>query len=111
MRARRRGAARLREDRGAFRAALPGPLYCDASALLKLYLPEPGSDELNRIVEGRLDLLVSDLTVSEIVSALARRLRQGVLTPEVVRRVQDAILGGIASGVDQNTELTRHVHR
>ena len=111
MRARGRGAARLREDRGAFRAALPGPLYCDSSALLKLYLSEPGSDELNRIVEGRVDLLVSDLAVSEIVSALARRLRQGALTPEVARRIQHAILGGIASGLYQNAELTRDVHR
>jgi hypothetical protein len=90
---------------------LPGPLYCDASALLKLYLPEPGSDELNRIVEGRVDLLVSDLAVSEIVSALARRLRDGALTPEGARRVQHALLEGIDRGVYQNAELTRDVHR
>jgi len=90
---------------------LPGPLYCDSSALLKLYLSEAGSDELNRIVEGRVDLLVPDLAVSEIVSALARRLRQGALTPEAARRIQHAILGGIDSGVFQNVELTRDVHR
>ena len=62
-------------------------------------------------MEGRVDLLVSDLAVSEIVSALARRLRQGALTPEVARRIQHAILGGIASGLYQNAELTRDVHR
>ena len=90
---------------------MPGPLYCDSSALLKLYLSEAGSDELNRIVEGRVDLLVPDLAVSEIVSALARRLRQGALTPEAARRIQHAILGGIDSGVFQNVELTRDVHR
>jgi hypothetical protein len=90
---------------------LPGPLYCDSSALLKLYLSEAGSDELNRIVKGRVDLLVPDLAVSEIVSALARRLRQGALTPEAARRIQHAILGGIDSGVFQNVELTRDVHR
>ena len=40
---------------------------------MKLYLPEPGSDELNRLVEGRVDLLVSDLAVTEAASALQRR--------------------------------------
>jgi hypothetical protein len=45
--------------------------------LIKLYLPEPGSDEFNRMVEGRDDLLVSDLTGTEVASALARRLREG----------------------------------
>ncbi len=90
---------------------MPGPLYCDTSALLKLYLPEPGSDELNRTVEGRDDLLVSDLAVTETVSALSRRLRQGALTREVARRVQHAIVGGLDDGVYRRVELTRDVHR
>ena len=29
---------------------LAGPLYCDASALVKLYVPEAESEELNRAV-------------------------------------------------------------
>ena len=52
-----------------------GPIYCDTSALLKLYFPEPRSADLTRVVEGRDDLLVSDLAVTEIVSALSRRVR------------------------------------
>jgi len=56
---------------------LPEPLYCDTRALLKLYLPEPGSDEFNEIVKDRDDVLVSDLTVTEIISAMACRMRQG----------------------------------
>ena len=89
---------------------MPGPLYCDTSALLKLYLPEPGSGEFNRTVEGRDDLLVSDLAVTEVASALSRRLRQGLLTREVVRRVQHAIVGRL-DDVYQRVELTRDVHR
>ena len=103
--------ARLREQRAAYRIRLPGPLYCDTSALLKLYLSEPGSDELNRIVEGREDLLVSDLAVTEVASALSRRLRQGAATPEAARRVQHAIIGCLDGGVYQRVELTRDVHR
>ena len=33
--------------------AQAGPLYFDASALIKLYLPETESDALNRLVAGR----------------------------------------------------------
>ena len=107
----RRRVATLRERRATYRAGLPGPLYCDTSALLKLYLPEPGSDEFNDVVEGRDDLLVSDLAVTEIISAVARRLRQGSLTREIVRRLHQAVLGRLDEGVYQRVELTRDVHR
>ncbi len=101
----------MRERRAASRASLPGPLYCDTSALLKLYLPEPGSDEFNAVVEGRDDVLVSDLAVTEIVSALARRLRQGSLARDAVRRLQHAIVGRLDAGVYHRVEVTRGVHR
>jgi predicted nucleic acid-binding protein len=103
--------ARLREERAAYRPGLPGPLYCDSSALLKLYLPEPGSDELNRTVQGRVDLLVSDLALTEVVSALARRLHQGALTRDAARRVQHAIVGPVGAGLYRRVDLTPDVHR
>jgi predicted nucleic acid-binding protein len=63
------------------------------------------------VVEGRDDVLVSDLAVTEIVSAAVRRLRQGALTREAVRRLQHAILGRLDDGVYHRVELTRDVHR
>ena len=90
---------------------MPGPLYFDASALLKLYVREPGSSELNELLAGRDDLIVSDLTVTEIVSALARRVRARAVPREVVRRVQQAVESRIDEGVFQRVELTRTVHR
>jgi len=78
---------------------------------LKLYLPESGSDEFNDLVEGRDDILVSDLAVTEIVSALARRLRQRSLTREAARRLQHSILGRLDAGVYHRVELTPDVHR
>jgi predicted nucleic acid-binding protein len=60
---------------------------------------------------GREDLIVSDLTVTEIVSALSRRLRAGALPREVVRRVHHAIVSRLDDGVFQRVELTRLVHR
>lgn len=74
-------------------------------------MPEAGSDEFNRLVEGRDDLVVSDLAVTEIVSALARRLREGALAAEIARRVQRAIVGRLDEGVYQRVEITRDVHR
>jgi len=109
--ARRGAAARLREHPAAYRTPLPGPVYCDTSALLKLYLPEPGSDEFNRVVEGREDLLVSDLAVTELVSAMARRLRQGGLSVDVAGRVRRAILQRLDAGSYRPVELARDVHR
>jgi uncharacterized protein len=74
-------------------------------------LPESGSDEFNEVVEGRDDVLVSDLAVTEIVSAVARRLHQGALAREHVQRLQQAILERLDQGVYHRVELTRDVHR
>jgi predicted nucleic acid-binding protein len=54
---------------------------------------------------------VSDLTVTEIVSAAARRLQQKSLTPESARRLQHAILARLDEGTYHRVELTRDVHR
>jgi predicted nucleic acid-binding protein len=101
----------VRKRPAPYRPRLDGPLYCDASALLKLYLPEPGSDELNRLLEGREDLLASDLAVTEIVSALARRAREDALGWAEASRVQRALLTALEGGACQRVELTRDVHR
>ncbi len=90
---------------------MPGPLYCDTSALLKLYLPEPDSDEFNEIVKDRDDIFVSDLAVTELISAMARGMRQGSLAREAARRMQRAIIGSLDDGVYHRVELTREVHR
>ena len=74
-------------------------------------MPEPGSDELNMTVEGRDDLLASDLAVTEVVSALSRRLRQQSLTREVALRVQHTIVEGLDDGTYRRVELTHDVHR
>ena len=101
----------MREQRAAYGIWLPGPLYCDASALVKLYVSEPGSDHFNQIVEGRDDLLVSDLAITEVVSALSRLLHQGSVTRERIRRVQHDVLERLDDGVYLRVELTRDVLR
>ena len=62
-------------------------------------------------MEGRDDLLVSDLAVTEAVSALARRLRQGDVALEIVRRMQHTLIARLEDGVFRRVELSREVHR
>jgi predicted nucleic acid-binding protein len=83
----------------------------DASALVKLYLPEPESDDLNRLLVGRQDVVVSDLAVTEIMSSLCRRRREGALTTAVVSRLHRALLGHIEAGVYRRFELIPAAHR
>ena len=86
-------------------------MYLDASALVKLYVPEAESDRLNRAVEGRRDLLVSDLSITEIVSSLSRRRREGAIDVSVVSRLHRAILGHVEAGAYRRVELMAATHR
>jgi predicted nucleic acid-binding protein len=63
------------------------------------------------VVQGRDDVLVSDLAVTEIVSAVTRYVRQGSLTQEVARRLQHDILRHLDKNVYHRVELTRDAHR
>ncbi len=89
----------------------PGPIYVDASALARLYLPEAESEALERQVLGRTDLLASDLAVTEVVSAVARRVRDGQLREPQALRVYEALLDDLASGVFLRQDLDSQAHR
>jgi predicted nucleic acid-binding protein len=88
-----------------------GPLYLDASALVKLYLPEPDSDALDAAIRGRSDLMVSDLAITEIISSISRRRREGILSPPSCVRLHRKILADIESGLYIKNDLMPEVHR
>lgn len=88
-----------------------GPLYLDSSALAKLYAPEEGSAELDACLRGRTDLLVSDLAVTEIVSAVARRRREAALSVVAAANLHRMILLDIHSGIFLKTDLLPETHR
>jgi len=90
---------------------IAGPLYCDASALAKLFWPETWSDELNRLLAGRDDVLVSDLGLTEIVSALARRMREGSIEARTAVRVHRRLLAVAAGSAVRRVELLAATHR
>lgn len=89
----------------------PSPVYLDTSALVKLYLPEPHSDDLEAAILGRRDLFVSDLALTELCSALARRVRDGDIDPQMADRVYRRALRDVSDGSFRCAELSPRVHR
>jgi predicted nucleic acid-binding protein len=87
------------------------PVYLDTSALAKLYLPESDSDEMEDALVGRRDVIVSDLSITELTSALARRVRDGDLTAAHARRVYQGVLNDAGAGEFRRAEITANTHR
>ena len=85
------------------------PVYLDASALVKLFVPEPESDDLNRALAGLTDVIVSDLALTEMASALGRRTREQRLAREEAQRVYREASKLHASA--HHAELTPPIHR
>jgi predicted nucleic acid-binding protein len=85
------------------------PIYLDASALVKLFVPEEESDALNRALAGLTDVIVSDLALTEMASALSRRTREERLTREQARRLYREASKLHASS--HRAELTPPIHR
>jgi predicted nucleic acid-binding protein len=85
------------------------PIYLDATALVKLFVPEPESDALNEALVGAEDVLISDLALTEMASALGRRTREGYLPLAESRRLyREAEKLAAAS---HRVELTPPIHR
>ena len=56
-------------------------LYLDTSSLVKLYVAEPGSDAVRKLVEAATVVATSSLAYTETRAALARRRRERALRP------------------------------
>ncbi|MFZ5471484.1 MAG: type II toxin-antitoxin system VapC family toxin [Myxococcota bacterium] len=91
--------------------ALRGTVYLDASALAKVYLPEPESDELESALLGRRDLCVSDLSVTEVVSAAARRRREGLLSSKDLARLHTTLLDDLSDQSFLSVGMSPAIHR
>ena len=87
------------------------PLYLDTSALAKVYVHEPDSDALDAALTGRRDLFVSELALTELTSALARRMREGQLSAANGRRIYHQLLRDVRGGEYRLLDLTSATHR
>jgi predicted nucleic acid-binding protein len=88
-----------------------GGIYIDSSALAKVYVPEPESESLDGFLRGRVDLVISELTITEVISAVARRKREGFLNAEQANQIRDAVLSDARSGSFRRLDLNPSVHR
>lgn len=86
-------------------------VYVDSSALAKLYVPEAESDRLDAFLRGKVGLMISELAITEVLSAVARRKREGELKPELANRIRDAVLADAESGSFVRLDLDPSVHR
>ena len=84
---------------------LTEPVYLDASALVKLFVPEEESDRLNQSLAGLTDVIVSDLALTEMASALSGRTREQRLTREEAHRL-DALHLATALDAEAATVVT-----
>jgi uncharacterized protein len=85
------------------------PIYIDASALIKLFVSEPESEALNRALVGAEDVILSDLALTEMASALGRRAREGTLAVVESRRLyREAEKLAVSC---RRAELTPPIHR
>ena len=86
-------------------------IYVDSSALAKLYLPEAESETLDAFLRGRRGLLISDLAITEVLSAVSRRKREKQLRAELANEIRDALLEDAESGSLHRVDLSPAVHR
>jgi predicted nucleic acid-binding protein len=89
----------------------PSLIYLDASALVKYVLAEKGSEELEDLIVGRRDVILSDLAVTELVSALARRIGEGDLEPSGAQAIYRRVIRDMEEGRFLRAELSSAVHR
>ena len=88
----------------------PEPVYLDTSALAKIYVPEPESNDLESALIGKGGIIVSDLAVTELVSVLAKRVRKGQTNVEAQTRVYQQLLNDLATDMFKRVGISHQVH-
>lgn len=86
-------------------------IYVDSSALAKLYLPEAESERLDTFLRGRRGLMISELAITEVLSAVGRRKREKELRAKQANEIRDALLADADSGSFNRLDLSPAVHR
>ena len=91
--------------------AVDASIYVDSSALATLYVPEPESEMLDAFLRGQRGLIISELAITEVLSAVARRKREGELRAKHANEIRDALLVDADSGAFRRLDLNPEVHR
>jgi predicted nucleic acid-binding protein len=73
--------------------------FFDSSAFAKRYIEEPGSQVVDSLCQGATEVALSVLCVPEIISALNRRVREGLLTDREYTEVKQYLSQDIRDAV------------
>jgi predicted nucleic acid-binding protein len=85
------------------------PIYLDSSALVKVFVKEASSGALNLALSAAAELILADLTFTELASTLGRLTREGRLTIAASRALyHQAQKLGVSY---RRVELTPPIHR
>ena len=68
-------------------------LYLDTSSLVKLYVAEPGTDAVRKLVEAAIVVATSTVAYTETRAALARRHRERAFRPAAFASAKKAFEG------------------
>lgn len=71
----------------------------DSSAFAKRYIAEPGNEQVDEILQNTTQLGLSVLCVPEIVSALNRRIREGVLPAAAYEQVKGQLAADVGDAL------------
>ena len=82
-------------------------VFLDSSALAKRYVQETGSDRVEKILSSASSLGVSVICISEVVSALCRRRREGRLSRQQYSKAKRALFEDMEDASVVN--VTAHV--
>ena len=63
-------------------------LFCDTSALIKLYIQEDFSDAMKRLARSASAIAVCRIAWAEVMAALARRLRENPADAKVIEVIR-----------------------
>lgn len=74
-------------------------IYLDTSVLVAYYYPEPLSDIAQEVVRSQPQPAISSLTEVELISALARKTREGGLSKQGAERVAALFLSHVEEGL------------
>jgi len=71
-------------------------LIVDSSSFAKRYIQEAGSEQLDEFLQQASELAICVILVPELISALNRRLREGLLTSKDYRKAKKFLLNDVS---------------
>ena len=70
-------------------------VFFDTSSFVKRFVEEVGSDDVEQVIESASEVGLSIICFTEIISALNRKLRKGVISDDIYQALKGDVLEDI----------------